>query len=602
HKLLHDLNTTVKVAIFIQSRATAQIAKRSTRCLQHSPRTSHTRLFASAATTTHLKKDAIPPELSGPSPSRPWQSSENKASVTPTSNNSSHFHIPSVVLPAEAAKSGPVHKIHILGEDVRSRFIAHALCSVYDSVEMLRFRDMPKSRYRNVEQVQPERTRKSAYAERNAAIAKENEDGGQEAAPVPDRSHIDELVVTGRGFEAVKAIASVKDRIDDKTSVCLLNDGIGVLEQVRRMIFDGTQPEPNFFLGHMSHALVFNRNRDSVKQLKAGRTILTSADAALNTPKDLHASLDCNVPTFMQSLRHAELLQSSYSTYDQWLRFKLPSLMFTAAVEPVCVLLDLPYRGLTTNRSGQKMMNQLLGEMALVTESLPEVQSSPDLIRFLRGEGLKKFCYRRITGKANAPSELLMRINKGLQTDINYQNGFFLNRAVDLGIHTPTNKLMVHMIKARRQEAMEKRKSYIPIEETSAEQIRERIRQLDQIRKARLEQLKAQGGGSSGGGGSGQEQQQRQQQQQDDARQHVLNQILHPEAADRLGRIRLVKESRAADIENRLITLAQTGQLRQKVTEAQLKELLNAMSESKEEEKIVVSRRKAWDDDDDLDL
>ncbi|KAM0209801.1 hypothetical protein ACHAPA_005687 [Fusarium lateritium] len=127
--------------------------------------------------------------------------------------------------------------------------------------------------------------------------------------------------------------------------------------------------------------------------------------------------------------------------------------------------------------------------------------------------------------------------------------------------------------------------------------------ELDQIRKARLEQLKAQGGGGGGAGGSGQqEQQQRQQQQQDDARQHILQQILHPEAADRLGRIRLVKEERAADIENRLITLAQSGQLRQKVTEAQLKELLNAMSESKEEEKIVVNRRKAWDDDDDLDL
>lgn len=45
--------------------------------------------------------------------------------------------------------------------------------------------------------------------------------------------------------------------------------------------------------------------------------------------------------------------------------------------------------------------------------------------------------------------------------------------------------------------------------------------------------------------------------------------------------------------------LAQSGQLRQKVTEAQLKDLLNAMSENKEEEKIVVNRRKAWDDDDD---
>lgn len=68
----------------------------------------------------------------------------------------------------------------------------------------------------------------------------------------------------------------------------------------------------------------------------------------------------------------------------------------------------------------------------------------------------------------------------------------------------------------------------------------------------------------------------------------------------------MVKEERAADIENRLIMLAQTGQLRQKVTEDQLKDLLNAVAENnqKKEEKIVINRRKAWEDEDDdlLDL
>ncbi|EMR67519.1 putative dsdna-binding protein pdcd5 protein [Eutypa lata UCREL1] len=88
-----------------------------------------------------------------------------------------------------------------------------------------------------------------------------------------------------------------------------------------------------------------------------------------------------------------------------------------------------------------------------------------------------------------------------------------------------------------------------------------------------------------------------------EARKSILNQILQPEAADRLGRIRLVKEQRATDVENRLIMLARTGQLRQKVTEDQLKELLNAVAESSQhEDKIVVDRRKGWDDDDDDDL
>ncbi|RYO78378.1 hypothetical protein DL766_005852 [Monosporascus sp. MC13-8B] len=137
--------------------------------------------------------------------------------------------------------------------------------------------------------------------------------------------------------------------------------------------------------------------------------------------------------------------------------------------------------------------------------------------------------------------------------------------------------------------------------------------ELEQIRKARLEQLKAQGGaGASGGqragaGGAagGQDQAEMQRQQEAEARKSILDQILHPEAADRLGRIRLVKEQRATDVENRLIMLARTGQLRQKVTEDQLKELLSAVSESSrqaEQEKIVVSRRKGWDDDDDDDL
>ena len=83
----------------------------------------------------------------------------------------------------------------------------------------------------------------------------------------------------------------------------------------------------------------------------------------------------------------------------------------------------------------------------------------------------------------------------------------------------------------------------------------------------------------------------------------MLAQILLPDAADRLGRIRLVKESRATEVENRLIMLARSGQLRAKVTEEQLKELLEAVAEAKEE-KIIVKRGGGgrWDEEDDDEL
>ncbi|KAE8824945.1 hypothetical protein PTNB73_07168 [Pyrenophora teres f. teres] len=125
---------------------------------------------------------------------------------------------------------------------------------------------------------------------------------------------------------------------------------------------------------------------------------------------------------------------------------------------------------------------------------------------------------------------------------------------------------------------------------------------LEQIRRARLQQLQQQGGGGGRGQGGESSEQDSRKQQEADQRSSILSQILLPEAADRLGRIRLVKESRATDIENRLIMLARTGQLRQKVTEEQLKEILGAVAEAqeKDEQKIVVNRRGGgWDDDDD---
>ena len=86
-----------------------------------------------------------------------------------------------------------------------------------------------------------------------------------------------------------------------------------------------------------------------------------------------------------------------------------------------------------------------------------------------------------------------------------------------------------------------------------------------------------------------------------------------------------MKESRATDVENRLIMMARSGQLRQKVTEEQLKQLLGSLAEQQNRQQgrgegksgaegaeeagdggnrcgFRVVRRGGWEDEDDEEL
>ena len=107
--------------------------------------------------------------------------------------------------------------------------------------------------------------------------------------------------------------------------------------------------------------------------------------------------------------------------------------------------------------------------------------------------------------------------------------------------------------------------------------------------------------------------QQRAQQQQKQQKEMIMDQILESSAKDRLVRLALVKPDFVSAVEDSLISAAQNGQLRGKVTDEQLKVMLEQMSDGdvsvggvKKSKKVVVQRRKydmdEEEDDDDSDL
>ncbi|KAK8813739.1 double-stranded DNA-binding family protein [Blastocystis sp. ATCC 50177/Nand II] len=94
-----------------------------------------------------------------------------------------------------------------------------------------------------------------------------------------------------------------------------------------------------------------------------------------------------------------------------------------------------------------------------------------------------------------------------------------------------------------------------------------------------------------------QQQAKEQQQAQEEARKKLLHSLIDTEARARLGRIALVDPAKARSIEDRIIVLAQQGNIGT-VTDAQVKAILEGM-DTAAHTTVTIKRTKNFDDDDD---
>jgi programmed cell death protein 5 len=80
-----------------------------------------------------------------------------------------------------------------------------------------------------------------------------------------------------------------------------------------------------------------------------------------------------------------------------------------------------------------------------------------------------------------------------------------------------------------------------------------------------------------------------QQKEFEDQKKLILRAILADDARERLGRIKAARPEMAENLENQLIMLAQSGRLKNKINDEQLRELLSKILPKKRD--ITIRRR-----------
>jgi programmed cell death protein 5 len=103
--------------------------------------------------------------------------------------------------------------------------------------------------------------------------------------------------------------------------------------------------------------------------------------------------------------------------------------------------------------------------------------------------------------------------------------------------------------------------------------------ELESLRKKRLQELQQQAALQE-------DMKEEQQKQFEEQKKSVLRSILTNDARQRLGRIKIARPEVAEAVENQLIMLAQSGQLKNQINDKQLQMLLKKIIPKKHEIKI----------------
>ncbi|KIH91509.1 hypothetical protein SPBR_01416 [Sporothrix brasiliensis 5110] len=465
--------------------------------------------------------------------------------------------------PATETRPTPREPIHVLGGNIQATYLAHMLAGLPSNPEVhIVHLGYHQARKWDSEGERVEVLRGNKALPHNPVIgeyAGPNRRPSRSSNVVRPRSFdtvhrpIENLIVTMTCAASIGALEQLAPRINSRTTICLLQPGLGVVERINELCFPYIPDRPSYILGHMTHLLGYTENAFSVVENVPGRVVLTHytppdqlvaeggelvagdrraiaasddddfdsiiADGEIDADGNSVSSSSSNSkspPTFVPELPPApkrkregtdgnQSLELEYSTgmrlmyllnvtpelgaggYSTaaFLRYKLPELVYAAAVEPVQTVLDLPMgNALWSNGPAWSMVEDLVREMINVILQMPETRASPKLAEYVRSGAFERkvfrLSYRKSEGRTRRPGPggsshsddgdayrgsgpqsaqndsggyclMARRVALGQGTDIEFLNGYFVRRGKALGVACPHNEMIIKMVRAKQR-------------------------------------------------------------------------------------------------------------------------------------------------------
>lgn len=358
---------------------------------------------------------------------------------------------PTVVQKQEQKTDGASRKVYVVGVDPRAHAIAFELagCDFLDPVKLLIHKRILMNSW-EFEGKRLSMTIDDRISYRSRAEAEWVGKGSQRTNDEP----IGQLIVTLPCWQTKVAIENILHRVDNNTTICLIQDGLGVVEELNETLFQDPRKRPTFLLGHMTATLGFQKRVFYSSVLsKPGKLYLTALERGIGefSMIKFHPPVEARsgASSFLHTLTTVPNLGAGAYSFENFLVRKLPAMVFHCVIEPLAIALDGTYRDILRNAIAMQLADDLLEEIFNVIWAMPQLVNGNKVLQHCGRDALRRYAVQRTVQKGESQSQLLSRVRAGKPVDIDYLNGYFVKRGQELGIKMPQNEMMIDVVKAR---------------------------------------------------------------------------------------------------------------------------------------------------------
>ncbi|KAI9708747.1 MAG: hypothetical protein M1820_003702 [Bogoriella megaspora] len=294
------------------------------------------------------------------------------------------------------------------------------------------------------------------------------------------------LVVAVKAYQAVAALLAVRHRLSHHSTICFLQNGMGIIDEVNKQVFPDEDLRPSYMLGVVSHGVntqsAFSATHAGQGTMQLG--IIPRERRPWETfnqyqvpsePAEEAASSTVYKPVYTDQTPISENMKRTTSRWPLSSRYllrtltripvlcavgltppdlyvaQLEKLAINCIINPLTVLLDARNGAILFNFHITRVFRLLISEISLVFRSLPELQGTPNLKLKFSPDRIETLVVSAANATSENVSSMLADVRAGRQTEIEYINGYVVKRGEELGIRCAMNYMVEHLVWGKGQ-------------------------------------------------------------------------------------------------------------------------------------------------------